>query len=312
MEKINLCLAADNNYAEHMYITVYSALKNLNQNFKCNVYILDSWLRNDIKIWFQWLEKIFAWNQILFIHVDEEKYKRYPSFQWTYQTYFRLDIPYLLPKLNKVLYLDPDIVVNWDISEFYSLNIYNYAIATPIEHMADFMYKFLFKIPSSDWYFNWGVLLMNLDFFRKNNLVDLEFDYLNNHKEAWSDQEAENAVLCDKRKQVSWIYNATTSNCFWNYFKKDSPIIIHYCRWPKPRKPYCFHPFRKLYHKYRKEIWLKKISHKKNFKLYIITRFELLLSIIWWVFPKLYTYLILFIHIIKNQWLKFWVKKEKT
>ena len=72
---------------------------------------------------FKELENSFLNSKIVFIKIDENKYKNYRPMNNTYQPYFRIDMPYLLPNLKKCIYLDVDIVVNGDISKLYDMNI---------------------------------------------------------------------------------------------------------------------------------------------------------------------------------------------
>jgi lipopolysaccharide biosynthesis glycosyltransferase len=43
MEKkeLNVCIASDDNYAEHMHVAIFSIAYNLDRNYHCNVHILD-------------------------------------------------------------------------------------------------------------------------------------------------------------------------------------------------------------------------------------------------------------------------------
>ena len=206
---INICLTCDDNYIEHMYVTMYSTIVNLNRNVDSNFWILDWGLSNHSKTMILSLQDKFEGIKIYFKPVDLKKYSNFPSFCWTYHTYFRFDIPNLLTDIDKVLYLDPDIVVNWDISDLFDLDLSNYAIAAPTSINIYYYYYYTLKIPKTYWYFNGGVMLMNLEFMREKDLVNSLFAYINNNldKIVSFDQDAFNAVLYDKRLEIGLEYN---------------------------------------------------------------------------------------------------------
>ncbi len=270
-KKINICITSDDNYAEHMFITLFSLLFNLNKNCFCVVRIFDSWLNNKSKTLLKSLEKQFKNISINFIHVNVEKYKDFPDFWWTYQTYFRIDIPNLLPNIDKVLYLDPDIVVNKDISNLYETDIAGFAIAAPTESKIDFVYNHILNINVKNWFFNWWVLLCNLNYWRKFWLSDKLKKYLiNQEKNYYLDQDALNAVLWDMRFVLPRYYNVTAYQAYRHIFEIKKSVIIHYCWWWdflwvwKPWLPYSNHPLSSLYHQYRDKTELNHISICEN------------------------------------------------
>lgn len=279
---IDVCLTADNNYAEHMYITVLSLILNLNRNVDCNVWILDAWLSDDVKTMFLWLEK-YKWIHIYFKLIDITPYKKYPSFCWTYNTYFRLDAENLFPEIDTVLYLDPDIVVNSDVSELFDIDMSWYAIAAATAINTYYYYYYILKIPKKYWYFNAGVVFMNLKYMRQNGISQKLFDYIecNWNKLTAFDQDALNAILFDKRLQLWWEYNVTALVWYKYYWKKHickHPKIIHYWWSFKPRKSYCNHWLDYEYHYYRNLAWFKSLKFKFDIKRWYNSKKE---ELIW-------------------------------
>lgn len=269
-KEINVCLTADNNYAEHMYVTVVSVIVNLSRNVNCNIWILDAWLSDDVKNMFLWLE-IYKWIHVFFKEVDVTPYKKYPSFCWTYQTYFRLDIENIFTELDTLLYLDPDIIVNCDVSKLFDIDLSWYAIAAATAINTYYYYYYVLKIPKTYWYFNAWVVLMNLKYMRNNNISKKLFNYIDFNKDKLTsfDQDALNAVLFDKRLWLWWEYNVTALVWYKYYWKKNiskHPMIIHYWGLFKPRKSYCVHWLDYEYHYYRNLAWLKPLRFKTDIK----------------------------------------------
>lgn len=139
----------------------------------------------------------------------------------TQETYYRLLAQDLLPEqLDRVLYLDADIIATDSLQEFYYMpfekndgtGCYYVVCEGPgISKRARAVYDNL-EIPYEYPYFNAGVLLMNLSLLREKYDTKTSLEYicrkgenLNNH-----DQDTLNALFYDKVKYVDWhIYNQT-------------------------------------------------------------------------------------------------------
>lgn len=276
MKELNICIASDDNYAEHMQVAIYSLIYNLNKDCNCNVYILDWWITDKKKSNIKNMENLFSNIYIEFILMDWEKYSKLPILHHlTKEMYYRIEIPNLFPQVNKIVYLDCDVIINGDLSEILNCNLDNYAIWAPNDFWAYNAYKYILNIPSEHKYFNSGVLLMNLEYWRKNDISELIFGYINDNSKwlvTW-DQDAINAICYDKRLVLPLKYNATAlafQPINWNFSRKEyyeakhNPVVIHYAC-AKPWNKYCFHPKKKLYHKYRKLAWLPDVEYPKWF-----------------------------------------------
>jgi lipopolysaccharide biosynthesis glycosyltransferase len=127
---------------------------------------------------------------------------------------FRLIMPRVLKNLNRLIYLDADLLFNRDIKDLWDIDISGHSLAAVKDVIFDngiIMPKFVEEgIVSKDRYFNSGVLLMNLDAIRKKgDLLDLSIEFLeNNPDSALPDQDALNyyfndtALLLDKNWNV--------------------------------------------------------------------------------------------------------------
>ncbi len=136
---------------------------------------------------------------------------------------FRLIMPRVLKNLNRLIYLDADLLFNRDIKDLWDIDISGYSLAAVKDVIFDngiIMPKFVEEgIVSKDRYFNSGVLLMNLDAIRKKgDLLDLSIEFLeNNPDSALPDQDALNyyfndtALLLDKNWNVFSQYEK--GNC---------------------------------------------------------------------------------------------------
>lgn len=179
--------------------------------------------------------------------------------------YLRLLTPALLPDIDKALYLDCDLIVNGDIQELYDINLEGYAVAAV--HDATLSYGIVKDYLGYDYwrdgYFNSGVLLMNLKFWREKGLQSKLVSYLNSHHVALPDQDALNIVL---HGSVKWLHPKW--NCHVGYFAFPPLVIdsqkeyikelwtkakiIHFTGPVKPWYKECVNPYKKKYLKYRK------------------------------------------------------------
>jgi len=129
-------------------------------------------------------------------------------------TYARIFIPQMIgPEINKVLYLDCDLYVADSIRPLWETNIMDYALAG-VEELVNPRRKSL-GIPENKPYVNAGVLLINLDAWRTQDLTNALVHFIENNTGllTYHDQDALNAVLFNQilylnpRWNVSYSYS---------------------------------------------------------------------------------------------------------
>ncbi|MFV0399113.1 MAG: glycosyltransferase family 8 protein [Oscillospiraceae bacterium] len=102
--------------------------------------------------------------------------------------YYRLLAHRLLPKgLDRILYLDPDILVINSLRELYETDLTGYLYAacihTDVSGLTDRVNKIRLSTYETAGYFNSGVLLMNLEEQRKNIREQDIFQYVVDHRQ---------------------------------------------------------------------------------------------------------------------------------
>lgn len=139
---------------------------------------------------------------------------------FSHEMYFRLLIPILFPNHSRIIYLDCDIVTTVDMAKMVALPLENELLAAVNDTWhGDVACKYRqneLRIPSSE-YFNSGVLLINCNAWRRENItarcLDLAYrekSYLN------PDQDILN-VIC--RGRVKYLHQGW--NCMWQYYLKS-------------------------------------------------------------------------------------------
>ena len=308
-KRVIISFSSNDWYAEHLCVAIYSLLKNLSKNHFANIYILDWGISSENKKNIKSIVKK-VWNgEIDFILMDRSKYEGWNVKNLSQETYYRLDLPELLPNVDKILYLDVDLIISWDISSLFRIEI-NDKIAGAVREITTINYYPDDHNIQSPYrlFFNAGVLLLNLKKMRSDNTKEKILNCMQKHNFQLKthDQEALNIVLLNERESIHPKYNALPflrATKHWKHLwytdeefieAKNNPIIIHFAG-EKPWKQNCFHPLAYLYHNYREEVWLEPInfSEKIKFKDYLKQKISQITLFLQANLPnKIYRYLI--------------------
>lgn len=245
----NIAVVINDKYVEKLKVMLSTLFdKNPDRNFL--VYILYSRFSDDslFKI-----KKFFEKRKMQYhlVPIDIQLFDAAPILDedMSKEAYFKLLIPVLLPlDMERLLYLDADIIINGDIGPLYHIDLKgkSFAAAADLNMDKDLEYKGRL-MPLSYTYFNSGVLLFDLKSFRQiYNFNDvLKYIQENGHKFRFHDQEVFNALFYDKVCILNDKYNyVTLYKDRWDplLFKlrenlKDI-IVIHYAAGNnKPWKP---------------------------------------------------------------------------
>jgi lipopolysaccharide biosynthesis glycosyltransferase len=203
---------------------------------------------------------------ISFYNITRQDIGRFNKYSFDYAgsitTYFRLLLPELLPEVNKVLYLDSDILVVGSLTGLWKTDLAGQAAAAVIDYaLGDDVHKYnITEYKLKNGYYNAGVLLLNLTYWRKNAIGIKLMTALcrNESKYTHADQDVINHVLKNVIKQVPAKYNcmliaAQLEDC---QIRKERykdilagylhPVIIHFAGaqpWYKETK----HPYKDLW-----------------------------------------------------------------
>lgn len=169
---IHLCFAPDDNYAPCCAVAIASVARHMRPDRALHIHILDGGLSEENK---RKLAEIDAPNRphIHFVKIDPAEFTRFP----TPSVWYRFKIGSLLPGLDRVLYLDCDIAANDALDELFDTPMDDCVLAG----VKDRFYKKLgpkFGLPKGQFYFNSGVLLMNLARWRAVDAEKKLFAYI--------------------------------------------------------------------------------------------------------------------------------------
>lgn len=260
---INVCLSCDENYAKQAGTVVASIISNAGISDKLHFYILDGGISQESK------EKILSLKsigdfEIEFVKVNKDDFKEYKKikthFYISLAACYRLKLATLLSNIDKVIYLDCDVLVCSSLNDLFEVNLEDKVIAGVL----DIDLKRKNRNPN---YVNSGVLLMDLAKIREQNIENEFLDYAKQNSDTieMGDQEIINAVLSDRILIIDSKFNVQ-SEC---YIRRSSftkaPAIIHFVG---PQKPWNFGSWsvhKDLYFKYLQMTpW--KLDNKELFK----------------------------------------------
>ena len=234
--KIAVCFGCDNNYVQHLAATISSILKSKNENEFLNFYIIDGGITKQNKKKLEFFQNNYDC-KIEYVKPDMDKLKNCNTFKGDYislATYYRLFIPELLQKEDKVLYLDCDIIVRKPLSELYNKDFANCLILGIIDVAAKY-HSLRLGLKK---YINAGVILINSKKMRDINSDAMIIDWINsnNEKIECHDQDVINAVFNPEIKYIEDKWNAQVKKEHDTRFSgiKD-PSILHFI---SPKKPW--------------------------------------------------------------------------
>lgn len=229
----------DSKYLPYMMVSLNSALLNKNERTKYHVHVITQNISTEES---NRLKGMQQKNVVIDVYPTKERnldythLGRFASFRVSLQKLF---IAECLPHLNKVLYLDADTLVQEDLSRVYKTNLWGKYVAAvkdglmyqAPEHMTELQLK------NPDFYFNSGVMLLNLKNIRKDDIMRKSVIYFNTHNEVFGDQDVLNSVFDGKVTPLSYRYN-----CISTFFEeRTADFLTEFWQekvWNEPQRAY--------------------------------------------------------------------------
>ena len=273
---LHIACCTDVNYFTHTVATIASVLENHPHRI-VHIHLIAEGV--DPKDLAKLRLAIGAHNGLLYLYTPPadaaQRFRVHSSPRLSTAAYYRCFLADLLPReLERVLYLDGDVIVRKPLDAFYDRPLGNWAVAA-VKDYGNITAKDFERlhIPEAHGYFNSGVLLLALEQWRKDDVLAQCTAYFAAHPEriVYDDQDLLNAVLSGKVDFVAPTWNAQDF-----FFRKrfapaeaalseaefaellTDPAVVHFTRVPKPWHWKCTHPFRKDYLRYLKSTpWRK-------------------------------------------------------
>jgi lipopolysaccharide biosynthesis glycosyltransferase len=243
-----IVLASDETYAMPLSTTLRSIVEINSSDYPLDFHVLSDGISEGTR------KKVFeslplGSATIRWVEVDLGPFREFSTITHVSKmTYARFLIPTIFPDtVSRVLYLDADILVLDDLGSLWETDLEGAVLGAVLDGL-DLQIKQgkanldgFEKMPCVRDYFNGGVILIDLQQWRKERISEKALEYLSRHPQSpYSDQDALNAV-CDglwKKLDPRWNFHD-------HHYKKkiadlgpdEIPGIVHFVTCLKPWKP---------------------------------------------------------------------------
>ena len=255
IEEVCVCFSTDDQYIDHTAVALKSMTLSKKNNYYFKIIVISNQIseKNKKKL----LKMIEKSDKIEFIDISDEKldiFRKIKSIPHiSIATYNRLLLPLLLPKTNKIIYLDSDLLVLDDLYQLWEIELNDNQYFGAVEDAEYVRDRARLDYDTPYFYYNAGVLVFNLKALRENNYYEkMEKQILSRYQKYQTvDQDVINDTFHKNMKSipVRWNlyhcfkkYNYTPSNLEAYEEAKKAPGIVHFVGpnkvWEIGRNPY--------------------------------------------------------------------------
>lgn len=219
-KNIPIVMSSSSSYVPFLATLLMSIQSNASQCFNYDFIVISKGIRKNDKVL---LRKMLGEREnfsLRFVEADQYLEGRdfHTAMHVTVMTYLRLAMLDILTHYKKAIYLDCDVVVPGDISELYCTDLDGYMIGavrdtvmagwcnTKDNPQIEYNKKVL-KLKHKFEYFNAGIIVVNLEEFRKKYTADKLLDMAASKDWKWFDQDVLNVVCEGKTKLLENAWN---------------------------------------------------------------------------------------------------------
>lgn len=257
-EEILVAFGIDLAYAPHLATVIASVVANAPGASFCFMVIHDGLPEAEIaKISSVAADHKFQWCEIKDSRVLDFATRHHIS----RATYYRFAIAGFAPEcFRRAIYLDSDLVVLGDLRELWHSELKGAPIGAVKDGFIssqEFAEKWQLASSAAS-YFNAGVLVLDLDELRRDNILETAVELLQERWEdfPWGDQDALNLMFWNRWTQIETCWNIQRRMLVPMHaarrFTDRVPKIVHYTEAEKPWLPGTWHPLAGLYFRYLK------------------------------------------------------------
>ena len=249
MDRIKLVFSCDNNYFLGLAGTLTSLLL-FSSTHEIDIHIIDGGISDENhKKLTRIVNLVSPKVKLIIIKPDLSLFDHLPAFSNnSMMTYARLLIPELI-KASKVIYVDTDILFTKDIKELWQLPLNGKTVAAGLDFGnenigMDCSICDDLRISSKEPYFNAGLLVIDLNAERENNIMQKTMQYINTYPEQcrFHDQSGLNVILHKDVLFLDQSWNTQSRNDTFEYANEPSKIIGGYnYHFVLGRKPWMFY-----------------------------------------------------------------------
>lgn len=272
---MNIVYVSNEAYAGYLGVSLYSLFENNKKEKELDIYIISTGIGRTSR------ERLYASANIFnrkihiidFSDIRERFDYKIDTGKFDISAMGRLFIGELLPKeVERVLYLDCDTVILRSLGKLWRRKLHGKVLAAAAEPTVSEEMKKDIGIGASWKYFNSGVLLIDLNRWRRENIKNKILAYFEtiSRKSIFADQDAINGALAGRIALIPPEYNFFSNYKYWKYedliaispyYKtvsrkryeaaKNHPAIIHFAGDERPWNKGCLNYYKKAYDKYK-------------------------------------------------------------
>lgn len=214
LKTIHVTMITDGNYVEPTLVAIKSMFFNKPENIAYKIYIITTDLAAEDITKLQNLQcydldiQIINCQNLIAEYLPLEQHRHV-----SHAALLKFFLPEILPSVDKVLYIDSDVLVQESLEPLYATNIQTYYAAVVRDTLSVLGREYMQSVGiNNQYYFNSGVLLLNLQKMREDNISQKLVIFRTQKEQNFMDQDAFNGVIGHQVRYVSYKYN------FLNYY----------------------------------------------------------------------------------------------
>lgn len=240
---MNIVFCADRQVLAGLHVAAFSVLKRIGRSVSCTRISIfsDSLTISDLDLLRKTLDGTGKPYQLEFRQIVPENYAGFPPLNGSRSAYYRLQAAQEM-EVERFLYLDVDTLCQMDVSTLADLDMGAFPTAcvpeAPMDMTVDRTVGTALGNSPDDYYFNSGILLVNVVEWRQQEITRKAMEYIALSYPKYHDQSALNVVL-----HRNYFPLGSEYNCMSNMRKNWPSLvrsadkvgkIIHFIDYPKP------------------------------------------------------------------------------
>lgn len=275
-EPVVIVFTSNDDFAMLLGVAICSLFENKKGDYPVQVFVIDGGISPGNKTKLAVLEKRYRFT-ITYVTPDRELFAGIRpagmQIELPLETYYRTAIGRILPAArNKAIYMDVDVVVRGDIGELFYEDLGGKTLGAVAdcyqdrrrEHLKNLFENTNIPAKTGDAaYFNAGVLLIDLNRWRKLEIEKKLFNFMrgNPGKLFYHDQDALNVVLSGDSRILPAKYNFLAE--YAEHYGEHKPLIVHYAGGAKPWYVFSALPYQSDYVYYANKTPWKNRKYRK-------------------------------------------------
>lgn len=272
-DTLEVIFSSDDNYARHMGAAIRSLMAHNTDFGAINVYMIDNKISAGNKTRLEEVVTAFPNGHVIWIDFAAWLSRLKLNLQWpiSLSSYARLFVASMIPEsVGRILYLDCDMIICDSLRTFWATDLQG-AVIGGVQDFVNDATKGAVGLEPTDPYYNAGMLLIDMDAWRKRGIEDACLSFIEAHegRVTHHDQGVLNGVLRGSVYTLPVRYDLMTIHYLFGRRKlekffcdhsafysvdeieaaKKAPAILHYTPsfTSRPWVRSCAHPLRRLY-----------------------------------------------------------------